>query len=226
VYAGSGTSCQFALVVYQAATADGNTRIITATSPVTGQSYNMTLTSTNPVTYQGGNNAVVEWAAAGTPVAAPATTPAATAPATAGAVLPPVPNSAPKVTVWCGSTFNAFSAPSLTVWKKNGQYNYAFATILPSLRNVVPFMENSSSPAAAVDADTQSICLEVIGAFNNPSPVDYAQYKAAMDDYAQGAYVIHAGAIAGGYPASQAAARKYFSSGLAELNAFLAAVGP
>jgi hypothetical protein len=224
VYAGPGTSCPFALAVYQAATADGNTPIVTASSSVTGQSYSMTLTSTSPVTYEGGNNALVEWAAPA--VAAPGTTPAATAPATVGAASPPVPDSAPKVTVWCGSTFHAFSAPNLTVWKKNGQYNYSFATILPSLKNVVPFMENSGSPAAAVDADTQSICLEVISAFNNPPPVDYAQYKAAMDDYAQGAYVIHTGAIAGSYPASQAAARKYFSSGLAELNAFLAAVGP
>ena len=38
VYAGPHTSCPFALNVYQAATADGNTPIITAYSPTTGKS--------------------------------------------------------------------------------------------------------------------------------------------------------------------------------------------
>lgn len=229
VYAGPHTSCPFALNVYQAATADGNTPIITAYSQTTGKSYSVALTSTNPVTYNGvsnGNTALIEWAA--TNAAAPSAAPATTAPATAAAVLMPVPGSAPKVTVWCGSTYGAFSSPSLTVWKKTAEYGYndAFVSIIPRLKRQAAYMVNSSSPAATVDADTQSMCGGVISAFDNPPPVDLAQYKAAMDDFAQGAYAIHSGAIANDYGPSVGTAGKYFNSAIAELNAFLAAVGP
>lgn len=229
VYAGPHTSCPFALNVYQAATADGNTPIITAYSPTTGKSYSVALTSTNPVTYNGasnGNTALIEWAA--TNAAAPSAAPATTAPATAAAVPMPVPGSAPKVTVWCGSTYAAFSSPSLTVWKKTAEYGYndAFVSIIPGLKRQAAYMESPSSPAATVVAGTQSMCLGVISAFDNPPPVDLAQYKAAMDDFAQGAYVIHSGAIANDYGPSVGTAGKYFNSAIAELNAFLAAVGP
>ena len=79
VYAGPDTSCPFALNVYRAATADGDTPVVTAYSPVTGKSYSLALTSTNPVTYNGasnGNTALVEW---GLTTATPAAAPAATA---------------------------------------------------------------------------------------------------------------------------------------------------
>jgi hypothetical protein len=61
LYAGPDTSCSFALNVQQDAEAAGYPYQLSAYSPVTGESYLMTLTSTSPYTYQGGNGALVEF---------------------------------------------------------------------------------------------------------------------------------------------------------------------
>ena len=59
----TATSCPFALAVQQAWLAGnpqaGDSRTVTATSPVTGKSYPMTCSGDQPVTCKGGNGAVV-----------------------------------------------------------------------------------------------------------------------------------------------------------------------
>jgi hypothetical protein len=63
VFAGKDTSCPFAQNVAQAYTSsvrDGN-GTVTASSPVTGETYQMQCTGGSPVVCQGGNNAVVEF---------------------------------------------------------------------------------------------------------------------------------------------------------------------
>ncbi len=233
MYAGHDTSCPFALNVYQAATADGNTPVITAYSPVTGQSYSVALTSTNPVTYNGasnGNTALVEWGPASSAPAVGAPAPATTAPAapaTAAAVPQPVPVPA-DIALWCGNVTSVVHAPSLKVWKTAGQWQWDSVYLsLPGFRTAAAFMENSNyndSPAAAVLADAGAMCdSEIRPALGNPPPVDQAQFSAAMASFAKATQIIHS--LAGGYPAAQAAARPYFVQGVDQLNVFLAAIG-
>jgi len=238
VYAGPDTSCPFALNVWRAATADGNTPVITAYSPVTGKSYSLALTSTSPVTYNGasdGNTALVEWAPA---AAAPATgaAPAGTYPAgtvgnptgAAAAVPVPVPVPGTVADLWCGNAVNAVDAPSMAIWKTEGEYQWdAVYLSLPGMKTSAAFMENSNysaSPAAAVLAGAGAMCDSAIRpAYENQPPVDQPQFKAAMDSFAKATQLIHD--QAGGYTAAQNAARPYFVQGVDQLNVFLAAIG-
>ena len=64
VFAGPDTSCPFAQNVQQAyltSVNQGNAGTVTATSPVTGQTYTMQCTDGSPVVCMGGTNAVVEF---------------------------------------------------------------------------------------------------------------------------------------------------------------------
>ena len=236
VYAGPDTSCPFALNVWRAATADGNTPVVTAYSPVTGQSYSLALTSTNPVTYNGasnGNTALVEWwPASSAPAAGAPATPAATAPAapaTAAAVPQPVPVPA-NIALWCGNVTSVVHAPSLKVWKTAGQWQWDSVYLsLPGFRTGAAFMENSNyndSPAAAVLADAGAMCDSGIRpALGNPPPVDQAQFLAAMASFAKATQIIHGVSTGSNYTAAQNAARPYFVQGVDQLNVFLAAIG-
>jgi len=200
VYAGPDTSCPFALNVYQAATADGNTPVVTAYSPVTGKSYSVSLTSTNPVTYSGasnGNTALVEWGlTTTTPAAAPATTPAA---ATPGAPIPQTTSTATVAgaTLWCGQV--AYGAYPVTIspmsaWlaDERSEGDLALNGDRSVFTTTVDDIEAPGVTAAAAYQLGTALCEEVRGAEGYLPPGQLTLYDKAMADFYQASILIHA----------------------------------
>jgi hypothetical protein len=172
-----------------------------------------------------GNSAVNSFNAAnaGSAGAAPATTSPATSAPVASATTPAT-GTATGAALWCGSVTNVRTAPSLAVWETgSGGADNAYVNVLPGFKVVAADIDNPSTPAATVVAESASLCSEVLEADEEPPPADLAQYNTAMSDFLEASQVLHTGTAT--FAASLATARTEVNAGTSELNAFLAAIG-
>ena len=155
---------------------------------------------------------------------APALATSAPAAATTAPTAPAAPGTATAAALWCGPVLNVRTAPSLAVWKTgSGGADDVYVNVLPQFKTVAAAIDSPATPAAAVLADSGSMCSEVIEADEEPPPADLAQYNMAMSNFLEASQVLHTGAAA--FAASLAKARVEVNLGVSELNAFLAAVG-
>jgi len=165
-----------------------------------------------------GNAAVNSFEAAnpGSNSAIPATTvPASSAPVTSATASGTTNGAA----LWCGPVIDVKTAPSLAVWETGNVY----VNVIPGFKAGAMAVDNPATPAAAVLADSGSICSSVLEAHEGPPPADLAQYNMALTSFLKASEVLHTGAAT--YAASLAKARVDVNSGLSELNAFLKAIG-
>jgi hypothetical protein len=173
-----------------------------------------------------GNSAVNSFNAAnagsGSTAAAPASPEPASSAPVAAATTPEA--AATAAALWCGSVVNVRTAPSLAVWETgSGGADNAYVNVLPGFKVVAADIDNPSTPAATVVAESASLCSEVLEADEEPPPADLAQYNTAMSDFLEASQVLHTGTST--FAASLATARTEVNAGTSELNAFLAAIG-
>jgi hypothetical protein len=159
---------------------------------------------------------------AGSTAAAPASPEPASSAPVASATTPAA--AATAATLWCGSVVNVRTAPSLAVWETgSGGADDVYVNVLPGFKVVAVDIDNPSTPAATVVAESVSLCSEVMEADEEPPPADLAQYNMAMSHFLEASQVLHTGTST--FAASLATARVDVNAGTSELNAFLAAIG-
>lgn len=153
---------------------------------------------------------------------APASTP--TAPVTASASLvPPTPGTATTATLWCGPVYGVINAPTLAAWE-SGAYGYdAYTTVIPNVKGTTAAIENMGTLSSGVPL-AEALCFEVRGGDADLPPVDQTTYADAMSDFLKASEVLR---TLPGQTVSTAVSttRPYLNSGMAELNAFLSAIG-
>jgi hypothetical protein len=226
VYAGPDTSCPFALNVWRAATADGDTPVVTAYSPVTGKYYSLALTSTDPYIYNGasnGNTAIVEWwPSTPTATAAPVTAPPATVTPGAPVAGTTTPAKSAGSVLWCGQVAYGGYPETITplaAWLayQKEQGNLGINGKRTEFTTTTDDIEAAGTTSADEYQLGTALCEEVRDADAFPPPAQLVYFDEAMGDFYDASIQLHD-------TRNTASALPYLTNGTAAMNAFLTAV--
>ena len=173
--------------------------------------------------------------------AASAQTPTTTAPVTTAPVTtapaaqasspapdaPPTTNPATTMVTWCGPVSNVVQFSSLAQWKADTNFASNLQDSLGyNIQTTVRGIENLGTPngaAASVFPFAQSLCGQVLEAYQAPPPADLGDYDTAMANFLKASQEMRS--LPGGPAESAVAAvRPYLNAGTTALNAFLAAI--